>query len=152
MDIVKDAEAARRATMKEVSRLATLRDAELDAVRERWALPVADAKRSAGEADRAYEAAVSQAAIPHEWVGKTVFRMVTPDGYGWQRRPKIEERAIVEMQTPDTAAGRGSRLPGVGQPIVRLLLKSGKPGAKCEPLKRFFGDGSEWSPVPAPRP
>ncbi len=89
-------------------------------------------------AQTAYDEAVAAAAT-HEWICKKVIRTVQKDVSGRHSfRRRYEEKTetgIVEIYRP------GTKLTGYfgvspGEPVVRLMLASGKPGAKCVPLER----------------
>ncbi|MCA0358748.1 MAG: hypothetical protein LCH78_18190 [Proteobacteria bacterium] len=91
---------------------------------------------------------------------KTVTRTVNKSvGSIWRGvKERIEERGIVEIAGPNNPwGGRKHLAPDPGTPIVRLLKKDGKPGAKHETLVRWdyltkatLIDGWTLVDVPAP--
>lgn len=77
------------------------------------------------------------ASSTHPWLGKKVRRVVrrdiSPKGSWRSVMATIEDIGVVEICGPDTRFVSRASAP-IGQPVVRLILKSGKPGAKCARL------------------
>lgn len=123
-------------------------------------VPIIEKAKAALEgAQRAYDEAKAAQAT-HPWVGKAVARTVEKNvGSIWRDvKERIEERGIVEIVSPTNPwGGRKYQAPDPGTPVVRLLKKDGKPGAKHEQLNRYdwqtkVATPDGWTLVDAPPP
>lgn len=149
---VDEAELALKKARLEAKSAETQRDAEVKVVRERWAPEI---ERTSAELRAAILnlGKAKEAACAHPWLGKVVRRMDRKKTSGSIYRPEystIEVRGVVEICGPSNPwGGRKYSAPDHGTPVVRILTKGGKPGAKHEELTRFTIGGrvTDWSLV-----
>jgi hypothetical protein len=140
-DAIAAAKAAVEAAHAEQTRLDREESRELGEVRERYREPKIAVARAYAEARRALAEAQSAAAPDHELEGKTVYRIERESHRFGSRFTDKLVAGVVFTYRPgvDLGPGHTYNKPMVGDPMVRLLKKDGKPGAKCE---RFLGSSA----------
>jgi len=157
------AERVREKSALESALYRALLDAEA-AIKAEYGPAIRAASFAAAEAGSALnEARASAGAASEPLFGRTVARTtrVRDGGTSWNPKYKdVEERGVVEIRTANIDTVTPSyKLPPVGEPVVRLLLKSGQPGKKVAPLYASHWVGDErrgalngWAPLEAEAP
>lgn len=143
---VDEAQAALDAADRALSQAVRCMDEEIAAVKARHEPSIRLAKEAFTSAAQALREAESAATPDHEWEGKTVCRTVEEwSGPRWNRQStKTTERGVVFTYRHGIDLGPGWTwsTPAIGEPMVRLLKKDGKPGVKTVRLKN---GGGPWT-------
>jgi len=118
------------------------RERAFDVIRDEHRPLIAAAERAASQAATALKAAISQACPDHELEGKTVYRIARKIGrYGSTPKDTLLAGVVFTYRPGiDLGPGWSFSRPHIGEPMVRLLLKNGKPGSKCQRLNKFTLD------------
>lgn len=136
---IEELKAARVAASQALQKASMARLEALRAVEAEHVPIIEKARAALGDAQRAYDEAVASQSS-HPWTGKMVSRTVEKSvGSIWRGvKERVKERGIVEIVSPSNPwVGRKYSAPEPGTPVVRLLKKDGKPGAKHETLVRW---------------
>lgn len=143
--IVDAAEATLRQIIRERDRDIELAKREVEA-RHAEAIEVArHALHAATSAHRASEDVLAA----HPWEGKRVYRMERVHGVYWSSRPvpSVRVEGIFEVYRSNTLLPETWskwRMPEIGQCLVRLAKKDGKPGKKIELISVIDKNNAGW--------
>lgn len=110
-------------------------EAASKAIRERYALPLRNARQARSNAIDALNDAAIIEGQSHPMLGKRVLRTIRNGR--WGRGPASDQFGVVEMFSRESVLPDNFpiwRHPNMGAPIVRILKKDGTPGVKIEKL------------------